>query len=283
MFWSANIGVFMMTCGHQLRAFILVMLFNHVYITSRALIQSITAKVIRISNVLVWKWILLGRDVSNERNTSKNEKIFYHKRTRLKPESATRLVSSPDPDSQQLRVDYITATFPRSGDVIHPQGIWVWGRDYYKADPEKKKASVRDTYKADPEKKKASVRDTYKADPEKKKASVRDTYNANAVSKRAAKRQRYQEGVEENRAAKRQRYQEGVEENRAAKRQRYQEGVEENRAANRRIYRGNSATIKAARRSRYWYWKGRRTTTTTQRYTAKLQFLTQNVYNMIQI
>eukprot|EP00731_Ephydatia_muelleri_P015833 Em0009g257a len=131
-------------------------------------------------------------------------------------------------------------------------------RARYKADPEKKKASVRDTYKADPEKKKASadpekkkayVRDTYKADPEKKKASVRDTYNANAVSKRAAKRQRYQEGVEENRAAKR---------------QRYREGLEENRAANRRIYRGNSATIKAARRSRYW--KGRRTTTTTQSY-----------------
>ncbi|KAL5496539.1 hypothetical protein EMCRGX_G012845 [Ephydatia muelleri] len=117
-------------------------------------------------------------------------------------------------------------------------------RARYKADPEKKKASVRDTYKADPEKK-ASVRDTYKADPEKKAS-------------------RYQEGVEENRAAKRQRYQEGVEENRAAKRQRYQEGVEENRAAKRRIYRGNSATIKAARRSRYW--KGRRTTTTTQSY-----------------
>ena len=33
--------------------------------------------------------------------------------------------------------------------------------------------------KADPEKKKASVRDSYKADPEKKKASVRDSYNAN--------------------------------------------------------------------------------------------------------
>ncbi|KAL5502799.1 hypothetical protein EMCRGX_G009628 [Ephydatia muelleri] len=97
------------------------------------------------------------------------------------------------------------------------------------------------------QKNKAKARARYKADPEKKKASVRDTYNANAVSKRAAKRQRYQEGVEENRAAKR---------------QRYQEGVEENRAANRRIYRGNSATIKTARRSRYW--KGRRTTTTTQ-------------------
>ncbi|KAL5479862.1 hypothetical protein EMCRGX_G023453 [Ephydatia muelleri] len=43
------------------------------------------------------------------------------------------IVSYPDPDSQQLRVDYITATwsFPRSGDVIHPQllGIWVWVRD----------------------------------------------------------------------------------------------------------------------------------------------------------
>ena len=37
---------------------------------------------------------------------------------------------------------------------------------------------------------KAKARARYKADPEKKKASVRDTYNANAVSKRAAKRQR---------------------------------------------------------------------------------------------
>ncbi|KAL5474621.1 hypothetical protein EMCRGX_G026595 [Ephydatia muelleri] len=92
------------------------------------------------------------------------------------------------------------------------------------------KAKARERYKADPEKKKASVRDTYKADPEKKAS----------------------------------RYQEGVEENRAAKRQRYQEDVEENRAAKRRIYKGNSATIKAARRSRYW--KGRRTTTTTQSY-----------------
>ena len=34
--------------------------------------------------------VIERRDVSNERNTSKNEKIFYHKRTRLKPESATR-------------------------------------------------------------------------------------------------------------------------------------------------------------------------------------------------
>eukprot|EP00731_Ephydatia_muelleri_P003603 Em0001g3603a len=186
------------------------------------------------------------RDLSNEQNTSKNEKIFYENKAKA--------------------------------------------RARYKADPETKKASVRDTYKADPEKKKASVRDSYKADPEKKKASVRDSYNANAVSKRAAKRQRYQEGVkenraakrqryqegiEENRAAKRQRYQEGVEENRAAKRQRYQEGVEENRAANRRIYRGISATIKVARRSRYW--KGRRTTTTTQRSTTPVyRSVTQN-------
>ncbi|KAL5493868.1 hypothetical protein EMCRGX_G015102 [Ephydatia muelleri] len=129
------------------------------------------------------------------------------------------------------------------------------------ADPEKKKASIRESYKADPEKKKASVRESYKADPEKKKASVRESYIANIEPKRAAKRQRYGEDLEENRAAKRQRYGEDLEENRAVKRQRYQESVEENRAAKRRIYRGNSATIKAARMSRYW--KGRRTTTTT--------------------
>eukprot|EP00731_Ephydatia_muelleri_P017537 Em0010g635a len=149
-------------------------------------------------------------------------------------------------------------------------------RESYKADPEKKKASVRESYKADPEKKKASVRESYKADPEKKKASVRESYIANIEPKRAAKRQRYGEDLEENRAAKKQRYGEDLEENRAAKRQRYgedleenravkrqryQESVEENRAAKRRIYRGNSATIKAARMSRYW--KGRRTTTTT--------------------
>eukprot|EP00731_Ephydatia_muelleri_P021041 Em0013g768a len=125
-------------------------------------------------------------------------------------------------------------------------------------------------------------RERYKADPEKKKASVRDTYNANAVSKRAAKRQRYQEDVEENRAAKRQRYQEGVEENRAAKRQRYQEDVEENHAAKRQKYEDNSDAIKASKRNRYWndpavrlakraaerkrFRMGHRTTTTTQSY-----------------
>eukprot|EP00731_Ephydatia_muelleri_P035757 Em0157g2a len=90
-------------------------------------------------------------------------------------------------------------------------------QERYKADPEKKKASVRDSYKADPEKKKASVRDSYKADPEKKKASVRDSYNADIESKQSAKRQRYQEDLEENRAAKRQRYQEDLEENQALK------------------------------------------------------------------
>eukprot|EP00731_Ephydatia_muelleri_P023512 Em0015g1095a len=131
-------------------------------------------------------------------------------------------------------------------------------RERYKADPEKKKASVRESYKADPEKKKASVRESYKADPEKKKASVRESYKADPEKKKAS---RYGEDLEENRAAKRQRYGEDLEENRAVKRQRYQESVEENRAAKRRIYRGNSATIKAARMSRYW--KGRRTTTTT--------------------
>eukprot|EP00731_Ephydatia_muelleri_P006904 Em0003g1152a len=50
-----------------------------------------------------------------------------------------------------------------------------------------------------------------KADPEKKKASVRDScYNADIESKQSAKRLRYQEDLEKNRAAKRQRYQEDV-------------------------------------------------------------------------
>ncbi|KAL5509225.1 hypothetical protein EMCRGX_G004556 [Ephydatia muelleri] len=134
-------------------------------------------------------------------------------------------------------------------------------RAEYLQKQEENKAKARERYKADPEKKKASVRESYKADPEKKKASVRESYIANIEPKRAAKRQRYGEDLEENRAAKRQRYGEDLEENRAVKRQRYQESVEENRAAKRRICRGNSATIKAARMSRYW--KGRRTTTTT--------------------
>eukprot|EP00731_Ephydatia_muelleri_P024701 Em0016g972a len=135
-------------------------------------------------------------------------------------------------------------------------------RERYKADPEKKKASIRDTYNANAVSKRAAKRQRYQEDVEENRAAKRQRYQEGVEENRAAKRQRYQEGVEENRAAKRQRYQEGVEENRAAKRQRYQEGVEENRAANRWIYRGNSVTIKAARRSRYW--KGRRTTTTTQ-------------------
>ena len=48
--------------------------------------------------------VIETRDVSNERNTSKNEKIFYHKRTRLKPESATR------PTLKRRRPLYATPT-----------------------------------------------------------------------------------------------------------------------------------------------------------------------------
>ena len=143
--------------------------------------------------------VIERRDLSNERNTFKSKTIFYHKKTRLKPERATR----PIPKGE--------------GSV----------RDRYKADSEKKKALVRDSYKADPEKKKASVRECYKAYPEKKAPVrdsykgpsrkeeglfTRDSYNADIESKKSAKRQRYQEDLEENRAAKRQQYQEDVEE-----------------------------------------------------------------------
>ena len=141
---------------------------------------------------------------------------------------------------------------PRARYKADPEKKKASVRDSCKADPEKKKASVRDSYKADPEKKKASVRDRYKADPEKKKTSVLDSYNADSESKQSAKRQRYQEDVEENRAAKRQKYED------------------------------NAAAIKASERNRYWndpavrlakrdaerkrYRMGHRTTTTTQRY-----------------
>ncbi|KAL5496304.1 hypothetical protein EMCRGX_G012559 [Ephydatia muelleri] len=144
--------------------------------------------------------------------------------------------------------------------------IFYKAQERYKADPEKKKASVRDSYKADPEKKKASVRDSYKADPEKKKASVRDSYNADIESKQSAKRQRYQEDLEENRAAKR---------------QRYQEDLEENQAAKGRNTRTIQLPLRHLKKNRYWndpavrlaksaaerkrYHRGHRTTTTTQR------------------
>ncbi|KAL5479966.1 hypothetical protein EMCRGX_G023573 [Ephydatia muelleri] len=157
--------------------------------------------------------VIKRRDLSNERNTFKSKTIFYHKKTRLKPERATR------PIPKRRRPLYATATRPipsRKEEGLCTRQLQGRSR---------------------PEKKKASVRDSYKADPEKKKASVRDNYNADIESKQSAKRQRYQEDLEENRAAKRQRYQEDVEENRAAKRQKYED---------------NSAAIKASERNRYW-------------------------------
>ena len=89
--------------------------------------------------------VIERRDLSNEQNTFKSKTIFYHSKTRLKPERATR------PIPKRRRPLYATATGP----------IPKRRRPLYKADPEKKKASVRDSYKADPEKKKASVRDSY--------------------------------------------------------------------------------------------------------------------------
>ena len=181
--------------------------------------------------------LIKRRDLSNERNTFKSKTIFYHKKTRLKPERA--------PEKKKASV-----------------------RDSYKADPEKKKASVCDSYKVDPENKKASLRDSYKADrhPEKK-ASVRDSYNADIESKQSAKRQRYQEDLEENRSAKRQRYQEDVEENRAAKRQKYEDNSAAIKASERNRY-WNDPAVRLAKRAaeRKRYRRGHRTTTTTQRY-----------------
>ena len=86
--------------------------------------------------------VIERRDLSNERNTFKSKTIFYHKKTRLKPERAAR------PIPKRRRPLYATATRPIPK-LRRPL------RDSYKADPEKTKASVRDSYKADPEKKAA--------------------------------------------------------------------------------------------------------------------------------
>ena len=48
--------------------------------------------------------VIERRDLSNERNTFKSETIFYHKKTRLKPERATR------PIPKRRRPLYATAT-----------------------------------------------------------------------------------------------------------------------------------------------------------------------------
>ena len=145
----------------------------------------------------VFYLLVKRRDLSNERNTSTSKT-----RTNLKPARSTR----PIP---------------------------------------KKKDLCTHSYKADPEKKTASVRDSYKADPEKKKASVRDNYNADIESKQSAKRWRWEEDLEENRAAKRQKY-------------------EDNSAAIKASERSDPAVRLAAERMRSR--RGHITTTTTQRY-----------------
>ena len=50
--------------------------------------------------------VIKRRDLSNERNTFKSKTIFYHKKTRLKPERATR------PIPKRRRPLYATATRP---------------------------------------------------------------------------------------------------------------------------------------------------------------------------
>ena len=50
--------------------------------------------------------VIERRDLSNERNTFKSKTIFYHKKTKLKPERATR------PIPKRRRPLYATATRP---------------------------------------------------------------------------------------------------------------------------------------------------------------------------
>ena len=161
--------------------------------------------------------VIKRRDLSNEQNTFKSKTIFYHNRTRIKPERATRPI--PKRRRRQLQ-----------GRSQKEKGLSVCTRQLQGRSRKEEGLCTRQL-QGRPEIRKASVRNSYNADIESKQSAKRQQYQEELEENRAAKRQRYKVDIEENRAAKRQRYQEDVEENRAAKRQRYQEDVEENRAA----------------------------------------------------
>ena len=134
--------------------------------------------------------VIKRRDLSNERNTFKSKTIFYHKKTRLKPERATR------PIPKRRRPLYATATRP----IPKRRPLYAT---------------------ATTESKKSAKRQRYQEDLKENRAAKRQRYQEDLKENRAAKRQRYQEEVEENRAAKRQKYEDNSAAIKASERNRY--------------------------------------------------------------
>ena len=140
------------------------------------------------------------RDLSNERNTFKSKTIFYHKKTRLKPERATR------PIPKRRRPLYATATRPipkrrRPLYATATRPIPKRRRPLYATATtqmiQSKQSAKRQRYQEDLEENRSAKRQKYEDNSAAIKASERNRYwNDPAVrlAKRAAERTQYRRG-----------------------------------------------------------------------------------------
>eukprot|EP00731_Ephydatia_muelleri_P001848 Em0001g1848a len=102
--------------------------------------------------------------------------IFYHKKTRLKPERATRPIPKRRRPLYKLKADpekkalYVTAIRP--------------------IPKQRKKNSVRDSYNADIESKQSAKRQRYQEDLEENRAAKRQKYEDNSAAIKASERNR---------------------------------------------------------------------------------------------
>ena len=153
--------------------------------------------------------VIERRDLSNERNTFKSKTIFYHKKTRLKPERATR------PIPKRRRPLYATATrpIPKRRRPLYATALATtidYIRIYnlcYNADIESKQSAKRQRYHSrrtvllkGSDIKRTSRRTAllkYEDNSAAIKASERNRYwsdPAVRLAKRAAERKRYRRG-----------------------------------------------------------------------------------------
>ena len=184
--------------------------------------------------------VIERRDLSNEQNTFKSKTIFYHNKTRLKPERATR------PIPKRRRPLYATATRP----------IPKRRRPLYATATRpipKRRPLYATATRPIPKRRRPLYATATRPIPKRRKPLYATaTTHADIESKQSAKRQRYQEDVEENRAAKRPKYEDNSAAIKASERNRY----------------WNDPAVRLAKRAaeRKRYRRGHRTTTTTQRY-----------------
>ena len=187
------------------------------------------------------------RDLSNERNTFKSKTIFYHKKTRLKPERATR------PIPKRRRPLYATATrpIPKRRRPLYATAL-ATTIDYIRI------------YNL-----------CYNADIESKQSAKRQRYHS--------RRTVLLKGSDIKRTSRRTVLLKGSDIKRTSRRTVLLKGSDIKRTSRRTAllkYEDNSAAIKASERNRYWsdpavrlakraaerkrYRRGHRTTTTTQ-------------------